>query len=74
MYVIGAWGEDKYNGGTTTKVDFTEVGLQVGTQYYFTPAWSVGADANFNRSVIGKSITSIGEDSLSLFLRWSFGK
>jgi hypothetical protein len=74
MYVIGAWGEDKYNGGTTTKVDFTEVGLQVGTQYYFTPAWSVGADANFNRSVIGKSITSIGEDSLSLFVRWSFGK
>lgn len=68
-YLTGQWGEDKTE---SPSQDFTQVGAQIGGQFYFTPAWSLGAEASFNRAVVGRSVSSSGEDVLSLFVRWSF--
>jgi len=60
-----------------TKHDFTNIGLQVGGQYYFTPAISLGVDAAVNGSRTGPSggTASGGSDDLvRIFGRWSFGR
>lgn len=69
-YMILAAGEEEVS-GSGVKSDFTNVGLQLGGQYYFTPAWSVGADAQLNR--FDAASGSSGGDFLSIFVRWSFG-
>jgi len=69
-YLVLAAGEEELSGGSA-KNDFTNVGVQVGGQYYFSPAWSVGADAQLNRFDAGTG--SSGGDFLSIFVRWSFG-
>ncbi|MFW2404301.1 MAG: hypothetical protein ACN4GT_05995, partial [Gammaproteobacteria bacterium] len=43
-YLILAFGEDEFTSSVTE--DFTDIRYQVGGQYYFNEAWSVGADAN----------------------------
>ena len=63
--------------GSQPKQDFTNVGLQVGGQYYFTPAISLGVEAEVNGSRSGPSgsSTSGGNDDLvRIFGRWSFGR
>jgi len=58
-YLVSTWGQDKTQNG---KPDFTSVGLQVGGAYYFTPAVSLGADADLTDS----------EDIVNIYFRWSF--
>jgi len=69
-YMVLATGEEEVS-GSGAKRDFTNVGLQVGGQYYFSPAWSVGADAQINR--FDAASGSSGGDFLNVFVRWSFG-
>jgi hypothetical protein len=59
------------------KDDFTNVGLQIGGQYYFTPAISLGVEAQVNGARSGPSgnTASLGNDDMvRIFGRWSFGR
>ena len=59
-----------------TKQDLTNAGLQVGAQHYFTPAISLGVEAQVNGSRSGPSGRTVGlggDDQVRIFGRWSFG-
>jgi hypothetical protein len=74
-YVSLAVGE--FDPDTSAKQDFTNVGFQIGGQYYFTPAISLGVEAQVNGSRSGPSggSSSLGNDDLvRIFGRWSFGR
>ena len=75
-YVSVAIGESDSSGiPNGSKDDFTNVGLQLGGQYYFTPAISLGAEAQVNGSRSGGSgqtLSGGNDDLLRIFGRWSF--
>ena len=74
-YVSVAIGETDPSLGT--KQDYTNVGLQLGGQYYFTPAISLGVEAEVNGARSGPSGSSISggnDDLVRIFGRWSFGR
>jgi len=77
-YISVAVGESDDSGTPGgSKDDFTNVGLQLGGQYYFTPAVSLGAEAQVNGARSGPSgnTVSLGNDDLlRIFVRWSFGR
>lgn len=60
-YLIVEWGEDE-TGSVDT--DFTEVGAQVGGAFYFSPSFSIGADARLNEDKL--------DDLVNIYLRLSF--
>jgi hypothetical protein len=61
-FVTLSYGSEDLPGGND---DFTSVSYQVGGQYNFSDAWSVGADVSLNDSIISG-------DLLDLYVRWSF--
>ncbi len=50
--------------GDASDDEGVEIGYQVGAQYNFSDAWSVGADAQFNGAF---------DDLANIYVRWSFG-
>jgi len=51
------------------KVKFSDIGLRADVQYYFTPAWSIGARFNLKDGDAGQQFEG---DSVGLNIRWSF--
>jgi len=73
-YAIGESDSKGQPGGT--KEDFSNVGLQIGGQYYFTTAISLGVEAQVNGYRSGPSggtVSGGNDDLLRIFGRWSFG-
>jgi len=69
-YLQLAFGDDKFS--SSTSQDWTGVGYVVGGQFYFSPAWSLGAEAEINGGATPAS-QIVSADQLKVFLRWSFG-
>ena len=68
-YLALAFGDNKLEDPSQ---DWTGVGYVVGGQYYFSPAWSLGAEAEINGGATPASAI-VSEDQLKVFVRWSFG-
>lgn len=69
-YLVLAAGDNKL---TNPSTDWTGVGATVGGQFYFTPAFSLGAEADINGAASPATVVT-SADQLKIFLRYSFGQ
>jgi len=67
-YIIAGRGKGQ-NNDFDGEEKFSDIGLRADVQYYFTPAWSIGARFNLKDGDAGQQFEG---DSVGLNIRWSF--